>query len=119
MDTTKKDSRSEKEKNAKGVKTRKDTSNASAEDAIEEVADGVNAEVLAAHDDDGSDSDSSQVPLHESLTKKEKKRSKKVKKFVPDAETTDQRDARTVFVGNLPAEIVKNRVRFILLRTSV
>lgn len=31
-------------------------------------------------------------------------------KFVPEEETPEQRNARTVFVGNVPVDVVKNRV---------
>jgi nucleolar protein 12 len=36
-------------------------------------------------------------------------------KHVPEDETADQRDRRTVFVGNLSVEVVKKRVRAIIL----
>lgn len=32
-------------------------------------------------------------------------------KFVPEDETSEQRDARTIFVGNVAVEVAKSRVR--------
>lgn len=65
--------------------------------------------------DEDSDSDEEGDPsklVHESVAAggKTKSASGKVK-FVPSEETAEQRDARTVFVGNVPVEVVKSRVR--------
>ncbi|KLO09865.1 hypothetical protein SCHPADRAFT_978959, partial [Schizopora paradoxa] len=90
---------SSKVKSAKVPKTSA-VSEKPTEDSVEDAEE--------TRDEDGSESDSSQVPVHESLTKKAKKSSRKLK-FSPEDETSEQRDARTIFVGNLPAEIAKNR----------
>lgn len=59
--------------------------------------------------DDVDPENSDGEPLvHESLSKK--KKSKKKVKYVPAGETPEERDARTVFVGNLPPEMISNKV---------
>ena len=51
--------------------------------------------------------------VHESLRKSKEKSHKPTpkKKYVPPDETREQRDLRTVFVGNLSVEVAKKRVR--------
>lgn len=66
--------------------------------------------IPSEHDDDSSDDGSSKIPQHESLAKK--KANTKKAKFVPEDETAEQRNARTIFVGNLPAQVAKSRVSF-------
>lgn len=65
-----------------------------------------------------SDSDGdSTLPVHETLVKskgKKRERSKKVK-YVPESETREQRDSRSIFIGNLPVQIVKSKVCFNLI----
>ncbi|KAH8104758.1 hypothetical protein BXZ70DRAFT_614196 [Cristinia sonorae] len=59
----------------------------------------------------GDEEDSSQL-VHESLLKGGKSRSRGKKssaKFVPEGETSEQRDARTIFIGNVAVEVVKSR----------
>ena len=59
-------------------------------------------------DDEG---DPSQL-VHESLAPGGKhKHSGHKTKYVPEGETSEQRDARTVFVGNVPLEVMKSKVR--------
>ncbi len=66
-------------------------------------------------EDSGSDDghDSTELPVHESVGKWARKTNTKGSKlkYVPEDETREQRDARTVFVGNIPTEVVKSRVR--------
>jgi nucleolar protein 12 len=61
-----------------------------------------------------SSSDDEKNPQHESLTAKmsrKKDRGPKDKtKYVPLGETREQRDERTIFIGNLPTEIAKTKV---------
>lgn len=77
----------------------------------------------ALEDDlDGSDSDEEGDPsklVHESVAvgSKPKTTSGKVK-YVPSEETPEQRDARTVFVGNVPVEVVKSKVCCVLRSIS-
>lgn len=61
-------------------------------------------------DMDGNDSDSSVDLTHESLKKNKKVKSKPLPKYVPAGETQEDRDRRTVFVGNVPIEAVKSKV---------
>ncbi|KAJ4480087.1 hypothetical protein J3R30DRAFT_3873990 [Lentinula aciculospora] len=50
-------------------------------------------------------------PQHESLTKKQssKKPPKSISKYVPPDETLEQRNARTIFVGNLNVEVSQKK----------
>ena len=66
-------------------------------------------------DSDDSDSDEEVDPsklVHETVAnngKHKNARSRKAK-YVPEGETREQRDSRTVFVGNVPIEAVKTKV---------
>jgi nucleolar protein 12 len=62
-------------------------------------------------DSEGDDELESSL-AHESTVTAKQKKSKGPRKelYVPEGETSTQRDARTIFIGNVPAEIVKNRV---------
>jgi nucleolar protein 12 len=55
------------------------------------------------------------VPIHESVAKEKRKRDRKSgarkEKYVPADETPAMRNARTIFIGNVPAEATKSRVR--------
>ena len=71
--------------------------------------------------DDGSeDSDDEGDPsnlVHESLLKGEKTKGQSrhgKAKFAPSEETPEQRDARTIFVGNVAIEVTKSRVSVML-----
>lgn len=68
--------------------------------------------------DDGDDDAQTNPPTHESLgngkTSTSKSRGSN-KKFVPEGETNEQRNARTIFVGNLPVEVAKSKVNFLLM----
>ncbi|KAL5512502.1 hypothetical protein ACEPAG_3155 [Sanghuangporus baumii] len=48
------------------------------------------------------------IPEHESMKKSKKKGIKKVK-YAPEGETKEERDARTIFIGNLPVAVVKSK----------
>jgi len=57
--------------------------------------------------DEGDDA----PPLHESLSRSTKQRAKATKrKHVPEDETPEMRDGRTIFVGNLPLEVLSKNV---------
>ncbi|CEL60425.1 Ser/Thr-rich protein T10 in DGCR region OS=Mus musculus GN=T10 PE=2 SV=1 [Rhizoctonia solani AG-1 IB] len=61
-----------------------------------------------------SDSDSdpdAPPPVHESLTQKPEGERPRKKKYVPEGETSEQRDARTIFIGNLPASVAKSSAK--------
>jgi len=65
--------------------------------------------------DDSEEVDPSQL-VHESVAKPTGKSSRNPKsKHVPEDETADQRDRRTIFVGNLSVEVAQKRVRVIIL----
>ena len=48
------------------------------------------------------------------LSKTQAKKAGKLPVWVPEGETQEQRDSRTLFVGNLSAELAKDKVRFLL-----
>lgn len=63
--------------------------------------------------DDSEDSDEEGDPsklVHETLLKGNSTKSASKKKYVPAGETKEQRDARTIFIGNVPIEAVTSRV---------
>ncbi|GAB1520966.1 Nucleolar protein 12 [Rhizoctonia solani] len=71
-------------------------------------------EQAGAESQSESDSDSdpdAPPPLHESLTQKPEAERPRKKKYVPEGETPDQRDARTIFIGNLPASVAKSSAK--------
>ena len=91
----------------------------SEEDEDEVAEESVEEEEVEVEENTGSsDSDDEGDPsklVHESLLKgaEKKAQSRNGKaKYVPSEETPAQRDARTVFVGNVAIEVVKSRVRF-------
>ncbi|CAE7212404.1 unnamed protein product [Rhizoctonia solani] len=64
--------------------------------------------------DSGSNSDTGvddSPPLHESLTQKPEVGRPRKKKYIPEGETPEQKDARTIFIGNLPASVAKSSAR--------
>ena len=79
-------------------------------EAMGEEEDAVGEGSSVAGDSDVED-DPSQL-VHESVSKKSvtKVRAKKVK-YVPSDETPEQRNSRTIFVGNVAIEVAKSKVR--------
>lgn len=73
-----------------------------------------NAEDEAAKVSDSDDEGDPSQMVHEAVTKGGKAGSSK-KKYVPSEETPEQRNARTIFIGNVPVDVVKSRVRSIAL----
>lgn len=75
----------------------------------------------AADDSDAPDGDHGPSQLvHESIAKSSKKgkAASTKSKFIPGDETAEQRDARTIFVGNLSVEVAQKRVRLLSLSNS-
>lgn len=78
--------------------------------------------------EDGSDASNDEGDpsrlIHESLSRRNTSRSNGQStktKYIPQDETPERRNARTIFIGNVPVEVVKGRVRmraslFIALR---
>ncbi|KAF8886203.1 hypothetical protein BD779DRAFT_1531477 [Infundibulicybe gibba] len=57
-----------------------------------------------------SDNDGPTLPyVHESVQKKRRKSSQPKSKYVPADETSDLRDQRTIFIGNLSVEVARKR----------
>ena len=72
---------------------------------------GAEKEAVASEEDDDDDDDDDEgdptTLVHESVKKLPTKRKGK---YIPPDETSSQRDSRTVFIGNLPAEIAQKKV---------
>ena len=72
---------------------------------------------VSDNDEDEENEGPEKALVHESLkeggSKGPKVRPPKTK-YVPEGETKEQRDARTVFIGNLPVEAAKSKVRILL-----
>lgn len=65
-------------------------------------------------EDAGGEASTSALPVHESLlpgAKAVKAKKVKSKPYVPEGETREERDGRTIFVGNLGVEVAKSKVR--------
>lgn len=63
-----------------------------------------------------SESDCDAPPLiHESLAQKGENEKPRRKKNIPEGETTEQKDARTIFIGNLPASVAKSVSSIIII----
>ena len=64
-------------------------------------------------DDEAGEASGSALPVHESLlpgAKAVKPKKVKTKAYVPEGETREERDGRTIFVGNLGVEVAKSKV---------
>ncbi|KAF7350889.1 RRM domain-containing protein [Mycena sanguinolenta] len=68
-------------------------------------------EEIEADDSGDSDSDDPDAPppVHESLTKRVRTKPAKKAKTVPENETPIQRNARTLFIGELPLEVAQKK----------
>ncbi|CAE6403523.1 unnamed protein product [Rhizoctonia solani] len=65
-----------------------------------------------SHSESDSDTDlDAPPPLHESLTQKPESERHRKKKYIPEGETPEQKDARTIFIGNLPSSVAKSSAR--------
>ncbi|KAF5315204.1 hypothetical protein D9619_007095 [Psilocybe cf. subviscida] len=60
-------------------------------------------------DDEDEDEEEQTILVHESVEKKTKKVRAAKTKFVPQDETPEQRDLRTIFVGNLPLDAASKK----------
>ncbi|CAE6499207.1 unnamed protein product [Rhizoctonia solani] len=61
--------------------------------------------------DSDMDPDDAPPPLHESLTQNTESERPRKKTYIPESETPEQKDARTIFIGNLPASVAKSSAR--------
>lgn len=86
------------------------------ENGAREGEDMKDADVHGSSDEDAEDDegDASQL-VHESLSgsksRKDRRGKRTKEKFVPEGETAEQRNERTVFVGNVAVEVAKSKVR--------
>ena len=62
-----------------------------------------------ASEDSDEEGDPSKL-VHETLLQGNSSKSASKKKYVPAEETAEQRNARTIFIGNVPIEAVTSRV---------
>ena len=116
----------EEESEARRKKGKEKEANQSPEDGEDSVSsnhetiDSWSAPVLKPPlgSDEKEEGDYQRVTLvHESLMKHTKKQTKK--KHVRDDETREMRDRRTIFVGNLPLEILSKKVRIFFSFSTV
>ena len=78
-----------------------------------QVASGSSRDEEQPNDTSDSEEDASQL-VHETMVKnvqRDKTRSRHVQHHIPADETKEQRDARTIFLGNVPMEMAKSKVR--------
>ena len=99
-----------KEKKDKKVEEKKKKKSEEEEETAASPTKSNDNEDLSASDDDDADTDT--IPKHESLTKgsKSRDRGKKEKVLAPPDETPEQKDRRTIFIGNVPLEVASKRV---------
>lgn len=80
----------------------------------DEAAEG--SEQNSSSSDPGEDDGEYVPPVHESLARaagpNSASSSKKSRKYAPSDETPDQRDSRTIFVGNVPSRVMTTKVRW-------
>jgi nucleolar protein 12 len=67
--------------------------------------------------DESDDDDEGNILVHEALqpSRRTKAKSQKPKKYVPPGETEEDKNRRTIFVGNLSLDVAKSKVGFSLL----
>lgn len=80
-----------------------------AKDAPAEESATVQSEAESVSGDSEGEGDPTTL-VHESLSSKSKAPKKKTK-FVPEDETPEQRNQRTIFIGNLPVDVAQKKVR--------
>lgn len=85
----------------------------------EEQSEGADDDVEEASSGADDDDEGRPPPDHESLTKRQrsKKPPKSIIKYVPPDENQDQRNARTIFVGNLSVEVSQKKVLGLLIHS--
>lgn len=76
----------------------------------EEAAEAVESEEGEDEDEDEEESEAELV--HESLKTPAERRKRDAKKYVPENESKADRERRTIFIGNVPIECVKEKVSF-------
>jgi nucleolar protein 12 len=71
---------------------------------------GTDDEPTLGNEDESDDSEFSPL-VHESIAPQKRDRSSKKKtKYIPEGETKEDRDARTIFIGNISVEVAKSKV---------
>lgn len=78
-------------------------------------------DAIASHDSDNDEVEFDPSKLvHESISKGASKHAgSRKEKYVPPSETSEQRDARTIFIGNIPVEAMKSRVSTMSFSASI
>ncbi|KAL0066185.1 Nucleolar protein 12 [Marasmius tenuissimus] len=97
-------------KTLSGKKGKEKARQKESDDEEDEEEDGQSDEDVEEKADSSSSDEDALPPQHETVSKSSKKRSKAVKvKYVPSEETQEQRDSRTIFVGNLSVEVAHKK----------
>ncbi|KAE9410623.1 hypothetical protein BT96DRAFT_953167 [Gymnopus androsaceus JB14] len=73
------------------------------------VGEDKNSEAEEIGDPSDAEENDDSPPQHESLTKKQRTKKLPKSKYVPPAESTEQRDLRTIFIGNLSVEVSQEK----------
>ena len=75
----------------------------------------------ASHDSDNDEAEFDPSKLvHESVSKGVSKHpGSRKEKYAPPSESSEQRDARTIFIGNIPVEAMKSRVSTVSFSASI
>ena len=96
------------------AKDKKEKKEHAAGPVVSEGEDGQHSEQNLSSSDSEEDDGGYVPPAHESLAgavaPKSTPSSKKSKNYVPPDETRDQRDSRTIFVGNVPSQVMTTKV---------
>lgn len=96
------------------AKDKKEKKGHAAEPVVSEGEEGQHSEQNLSSSDSEEDDGGYVPPAHESLAgavaPKSNPSSKKSKNYVPPDETRDQRDSRTIFVGNVPSQVMTTKV---------
>ncbi|KAJ2922218.1 hypothetical protein H1R20_g14878, partial [Candolleomyces eurysporus] len=81
------------------------------EDIVDDEDEEAESAPSASESESSSDEGEGGPPVHESLLKHQQSKAGKnrKKKYIPEDETTEMRDRRTIFVGNLPILLAQKR----------
>ena len=80
-------------------------------------------DVVSVNQSSGEEDQDAEPPMHETHTSasatKLRSKPRKKAKYVTPGETPAQRDARTIFVGNIPIDVAKSKVRSIVIIAGI
>jgi hypothetical protein len=83
---------------------------AEAEESVSDTEENAGDETLAVDEDEPASDAESDISLTHEAVKKAKAKAKKLPTYIPAGETSEERDRRTVFVGNIDLAVTRNKV---------